>query len=65
MQGAEERRLKRISNTPQGEVIEGNAAEDTLMMDQGRTMVLDINKKITLDPDSRERFKTFNCCFIG
>jgi hypothetical protein len=33
--GAEERRLRRISNTPQGEAIEGNAADDTLMVDQG------------------------------
>jgi len=35
MQGAEERRLRRMSNTPQGEAIEGNAADDILMVDQG------------------------------
>jgi hypothetical protein len=35
MQGAEERRLRRISNTPQGEATEGNAADDALMVDQG------------------------------
>ena len=32
MQGAEERRLRRINNTPQGEATEGNAANDTLMV---------------------------------
>jgi len=32
MQGAEERRLRRMGNTPQGGVIEGNAADDTLMV---------------------------------
>jgi len=35
MQGAEECQLRRISNTPQGEAIEGNVADDTLMVDQG------------------------------
>jgi hypothetical protein len=35
MQGAEERRLRRMSNTPQGEAIEGNAADDALMVNQG------------------------------
>ena len=34
MQGAEERRLRRINNTPQGEATEGNTADDTLMVDQ-------------------------------
>jgi len=34
MQGAEERRLRRMSNAPQGEAIECNAADDTLMVDQ-------------------------------
>jgi len=33
---------RRISNTPQGETIEGNAADDTLMLDQGYTVVLDM-----------------------
>jgi hypothetical protein len=41
MQGAEERPLRRISNTPQGEAIEGNAADDALMVDQGKESVLD------------------------
>jgi hypothetical protein len=35
MQGAEERRLRRINNTPQGEATEGNTADDSLMVDQG------------------------------
>ncbi|MBN2060044.1 MAG: hypothetical protein JW882_06470 [Deltaproteobacteria bacterium] len=35
MQGAEERRLRRISNTPQGGAITGNAADGALMVDQG------------------------------
>jgi hypothetical protein len=35
MQGAEERQLRRINNTLQGGAIEGNAADDTLMVDQG------------------------------
>jgi len=36
MQGAEERRLRRINNTPQGEATEGNTADDSLMVDQGQ-----------------------------
>jgi hypothetical protein len=40
MQGAEERRLRRMSNTPQGGAIEGNAADDALMVDQGRFLSL-------------------------
>ena len=39
MQGAEERRLRRMSNTPQGGAIEGNAADDALMVDQGKYSV--------------------------
>ena len=35
MLGAEERRLRRMENTPQGGAIEGNAADDALMVDQG------------------------------
>ena len=35
MQGDEERRLRRMGNTPQGGVIEGNAADDALMMIRG------------------------------
>ncbi|MBN2061163.1 MAG: hypothetical protein JW882_12190 [Deltaproteobacteria bacterium] len=35
MQDAKERRLRRISNTPQGGAIAGNAADGALMMDQG------------------------------
>jgi hypothetical protein len=41
MQGAKERRLRRMTNTPQGEAIEGNAADDTLMVDQGHALQLD------------------------
>ncbi len=36
MQGAEERRLRRMNGTPQGEATEGNAADDALMVDQGK-----------------------------
>ena len=32
MQGAEERRLRRMFNTPQGEAIESNTADDLLMV---------------------------------
>jgi len=35
MQGAEERRLRRMNYTPQGGAIEDNAADDILMVDQG------------------------------
>jgi hypothetical protein len=35
MQGAEERRLRRIGHTPQGGASEGNAADDILTVDQG------------------------------
>jgi len=42
MQGAEERRLRRMSNTPQGGAIEGNAADDALMADQGNNESLDL-----------------------
>jgi hypothetical protein len=36
MQGAEERRVRRIGHTPQGGASEGNAADDILMVDQGK-----------------------------
>ena len=35
MQGAEERRRRRMGNTPQGGTIEGNAAYNIVMVDQG------------------------------
>ena len=35
MLDAEEWGLRRISNTPQGRAIEGNTADDILMVDQG------------------------------
>ncbi|MBN2061774.1 MAG: hypothetical protein JW882_15285 [Deltaproteobacteria bacterium] len=35
MQGTEERQLRRMNNTPQGGAIEGNAADDTLMVNLG------------------------------
>ena len=41
MQGAEERRLRRICNTPQGEAIESNTEDDTLMVDQGECKCID------------------------
>ena len=42
MQGAEERRLRRINNTPQGEATEDNTADDSLMVDQGVRFYLTI-----------------------
>jgi hypothetical protein len=36
MQGAEEQRLRRMGNTLQGGAIEGNAADDALMVYQER-----------------------------
>jgi hypothetical protein len=42
MQGAEERRLRRMSNTPQGGAIEDNAADDALMVDQGLYNSVDV-----------------------
>jgi hypothetical protein len=42
MQGAEERRLRRIGHTPQGGASEGNAADDILTVDQGRPDHIDI-----------------------
>ena len=41
MQGAEECRLRHTNSMPQGETIEGNTADDTLMVDQGVTSPLD------------------------
>ena len=41
MQGAEERRLRRISHTSQGGAIEGNAADDALMVDQRAGICID------------------------
>jgi hypothetical protein len=41
MQGDEERRLRRISDTSQGEAIEGNAADDTLLASQAKKEVDD------------------------
>ena len=35
MQGAKECRLRRMNFTPQGEAIEGNAADDIFLVDQG------------------------------
>ena len=35
MQGAKERRQRRTNSTPQREAIEGNTADDTLIVDQG------------------------------
>jgi hypothetical protein len=43
MQGAEERRLRRMSNTPQGGAIECNAADDAFMVDQGPLTNLSIS----------------------
>ena len=49
MQGTEERRLRRTKGTPQGEATEGNAADDTLMVDQGRMAFVDFD---------------YTCCYI-
>ena len=46
MQDAEERRLRRINNTPQREVIDGNEADDTLLVDQGSDLLLTDNKEL-------------------
>ena len=43
MQGAEERRPRRINDTLQGGAIEGNAADDILMVDQGYIPVLTLH----------------------
>ncbi len=40
MQGDEERRLRRMSNTLQGGAIEGNAADDVLMVIRGKALQL-------------------------
>jgi hypothetical protein len=40
MQGAEERRLRRMGNTPQGGAIEGNAADDVLLVIRDNCFVL-------------------------
>jgi len=48
MQGAEECGLRRMSNTPQGEAIEGNAADDALMVEQGDRIALDIQVRTLL-----------------
>jgi hypothetical protein len=45
MQGDEELRLRRIINTPQGDAIEGNAADDALMVDQGKMFYRTITKE--------------------
>ena len=48
MQGAEERRLRRISHTSQGGAIEGNPAggtDDALMVDQGPRHDLNIRSE--------------------
>ena len=36
MQGAEERRVRRMNFTPQGGAIEDNAADDIFMVNQGK-----------------------------
>jgi len=46
MQGAEERRLRRMSNTLQGGAIEGNAPDDALMLDQGYCFNIDTQVKL-------------------
>ena len=40
MQGTEERRLRRMSNTLQGGAIEGNAADDALLVNQRLPLAL-------------------------
>ena len=49
MQGAEERRLRRMSNTPQGGTTEGNAIDGALMVYQGGCLCLDIDPKVIAD----------------
>ena len=54
---AEERRLRRIGNTPQGEAIEGNptigGTDDALMVDQGPIQNLTDNHRCHNKPSSR------------
>ena len=57
MQGAEDRRLRRMNYTPQGGEIEGNDADDILMVDQGNTLSLDIEALLTLISPARRKFE--------
>jgi len=54
MQGAEERRLRRMSNTPQGGAIESNAADDALMVDQGHSRML-----IEMQKSDKKQYSAF------
>jgi hypothetical protein len=45
MQGTEGCRLRRIRNTPQGEAIESNAADDTLLVDQERGIMMEKERR--------------------
>jgi len=40
MQGAEERRLRRMTNTPQRGANEGTTADDALPVNQGSSVIL-------------------------
>jgi hypothetical protein len=44
MQGAEERRLRRMGNTPQGGAIEGNAADDALFVIRNFSFTLKVRE---------------------
>jgi len=50
MQGAEERRLRRMNYTPQGGAIEGNAADDIFLVDQGKITRLTAYASLALTP---------------
>ena len=51
-----ERRLRRTKGTPQGEATEGNAADDTLMVDQGlETALLMIEKWDNMSNKKRKK----------
>jgi hypothetical protein len=68
MQGAEERQLRRMkrSNTPQGGVIEGNAADDALMVDQAGKLLTAIAELIMMTTRSFFRpEKPKSCCRLA
>jgi hypothetical protein len=44
MQGAEERRLRRMGNTPQGGAIEGNTSDDALFVIRNFSFTLKVRE---------------------
>jgi hypothetical protein len=62
---AKERRLRRINNTPQGEATEGNAADDSLMVDQGMASCLTYKSIIPYTYISNRRFSSVHQLLFG